>query len=58
MNNKEDSTEPVTEDKNPDKIDNIQDSEENVSNDSADIENAIFLPSVRAPCLDTQASHA
>ena len=38
MNNKEDSTEPVTEDENPDKIDNIQDSEENVSNDSADIE--------------------
>ena len=38
MNNKEESTEPVTDDENPDKIDPIQDSEENASNGSAGIE--------------------
>jgi len=38
MNNKQESTESVTDDQNPDKIDNIQDSEENLANDSTGIE--------------------
>jgi molecular chaperone GrpE len=38
MNDKEISTDPMTDDEHPDKTDNIQDSEENVSNDSAVIE--------------------
>ena len=47
MNNKEESTEPVTDDENPDKIDTIQDSEENVSNGSTGIENDSVKPTVK-----------
>jgi molecular chaperone GrpE len=38
MNNKQESTESVTDNQNPDKIDNIQDSEENLTNDSTGVE--------------------
>jgi len=38
MNNKQESTESVPDDQNPDKIDNIQDSEENLANDSTGVE--------------------